>query len=159
MLKEFREFIKKGNLVALAVAFIMGATFAAVVTAFTNIILSFVAAIFGGTTQFVDLTWCLGGTCAQPGSSSSGRHETFTGTPIPVGAFVNAVITFVVVAFVLFLIVKAYNRFIAKEEKATTKPCPYCKSEIPKDATKCPNCTSELKEEAAPPSPPVEAPA
>jgi large conductance mechanosensitive channel len=156
MIKEFAAFIKKGNLVALSVAFIMGATFSAVVTAFTNIILSFVAAIFGGTTQFVDLTWCLGGTCAKPGSSGSG-HQTYTGTPIPVGAFMNAVITFLVIAFVLFLIVKAYNRFILREEAATTKPCPFCKSEINKDAKRCPNCTSEL--DGAQPNPPAAAPA
>ena len=157
MFQEFATFIKKGNLVALSVAFIMGATFSAVVTSFTNIILSFVAATFGGTTQFVDLTWCIGGTCASPGSASSSRHQTFTGTPIPVGAFFNAMITFVVIAFVLFLVVKAYNKFILRQEAATTKPCPFCKSEINKDATRCPSCTSELQEPS--PNPPAPAPA
>ena len=151
MLNEFKAFIKKGNLVALSVAFITGVTFSAVVTAFTNIILSFVAAIFGGTTQFVDLTWCVGGTCPTPGTA--GKHQVYTGTPIPVGEFLNAILTFVVIAFVLFLIVKAYNKFIVREEAATTKPCPFCRSEINKDANRCPNCTSELDRPATPAAP------
>jgi large conductance mechanosensitive channel len=135
MIKEFKAFISKGNLVTLAVAFILGATFAAVVTAFTNVILSLVSAIFGGTAPFSDWQWCMGGECGP-------KHPT--GTPIPVGAFLNAVISFVIVAFVLFLIVKAYNRFMLKEEAATTKPCPFCLTEIPIAATRCPSCTSEI---------------
>ena len=141
MIKEFKAFISKGNLVTLSVAFILGATFAAVVTAFTSVVLSLVSAIFGGTAQFSDWQWCIGGTCGVPKP---------TGTPIPVGVFVNAVITFVVVAFVLFLIVKAYNRFMLKEEAATTTPCPFCLTEIPIAATRCPSCTSEIP---APPPP------
>ncbi|MEA2557181.1 MAG: large conductance mechanosensitive channel, partial [Actinomycetota bacterium] len=135
MIKEFKAFISKGNLVTLAVAFILGATFAAVVTAFTNVILSLVSAIFGGTAPFSDWQWCIGGECGP-------KHPT--GTPIPVGAFLNAVISFVIVAFVLFLIVKAYIRFMLKEEAATTKPCPFCLTEIPIAATRCPSCTSEF---------------
>ena len=134
MIKEFKAFISKGNLVTLAVAFILGATFAAVVTAFTNVVLSLVYAIFGGTAPFSDWKWCIGGIC--------GTNPT--GTPIPVGAFLNAVITFIIVAFVLFMIVKAYNRFMLKEEAATTNPCPFCLTEIPIAATRCPSCTSEI---------------
>jgi len=141
MIKEFKAFISKGNLVTLAVAFILGATFAAVVTAFTNVVLSLVSAIFGGTAPFSDWRLCVGGTC--------GTNPT--GTPIPVGAFLNAVITFIIVAFVLFLIVKAYNRFMLKEEAATTKPCPFCLTEVPIAATRCPSCTSEIP--VPPPAP------
>jgi large conductance mechanosensitive channel len=125
MLKEFRDFITRGNLVDLAVAFILGLAFAAVVSAFTNIVLSLISAIFGGATQFKRLT------------------ATVNGTPIPVGAFVTALINFIIIAFVLFLIVKAYNRLKRKEE-ATTRPCPFCKTEISKDATRCSACTSEI---------------
>jgi large conductance mechanosensitive channel len=142
MIKEFKAFISKGNLVTLAVAFILGATFAAVVQAFTNVALSLVSAIFGGTSQFSDISWCIGGAC-------DGKHPT--GTPVPVGAFLNAVITFVIVAFVLFLVVKTYNRFMLKEEAATTKPCPFCLTEIPLAATRCPSCTSQIP--AAEPQP------
>lgn len=134
MIKEFKAFISKGNLVTLSVAFILGATFAAMVTAFTGVILSLVSAVFGGTAPFTDWHWCIGGTCGvKP-----------TGTRIPIGVFLNAVITFVIVAFVLFMIVKAYNRFMLKEEAATTKPCPFCLTEVPIAATRCPSCTSEL---------------
>lgn len=141
VIKEFKAFISKGNLVTLAVAFILGATFAAVVTAFTSVVLSLVSAIFGGTAPFSDWKWCIGGTCGG---------TKLTGTPIPVGAFLNAVITFIIVAFVLFMIVKAYNRFMLKEEAATTNPCPFCLTEIPLAATRCPSCTSEI-----PPPPPA----
>jgi large conductance mechanosensitive channel len=125
MLKEFRDFITRGNLVELAVAFILGLAFAAVVTAFTNIILSLIAAIFGGATQFRRLT------------------ATLNGTPIPIGMFVTALIDFIIIAFVLFLIVKAYNRMKRKQE-SNTRPCPFCKTDIPKDATRCSACTSEV---------------
>jgi large conductance mechanosensitive channel len=146
MIKEFKAFISKGNLVTLAVAFILGATFAAVVTAFTNVILSLVSAIFGGTAPFSDWQWCIGGDCGP-------KHPT--GTPIPVGAFLNAVLSFVIVAFVLFLIVKAYNRFMLKEEAATTKPCPFCLTEIPIAATRCPSCTSEIPPAGPQPTAPI----
>jgi large conductance mechanosensitive channel len=142
MLKEFKAFISKGNLVTLSVAFILGATFASMVTAFTSLVLSLVSAIFGGTAPFVEWQICIGGTCGVPGS---------TGTPLPVGAFLNAVLTFLIVAFVLFLIVKAYNRFLLKEEAATTRPCPFCLTEVPIAATRCPSCTSELSTQNANP--------
>lgn len=101
MLKEFRDFIAKGNLVEIAVAFIMGLAFAAVVTAFTNMVLGAIAYVFGSTEGFADL----------------GVHKG-TALVIPIGAFVLAVINFVIVALVLFLVVKAYNRFKRKEEAA-----------------------------------------
>ena len=129
MLKEFRDFITRGNLVEIAVAFILGLAFAAVVTAFTNIVLSFIAAIFGGTSQFNKLT------------------ADLNGTPIPYGAFISAVINFLIIAFILFLVVKAYNRLRRKEE-ATTKACPYCKTQIPLDASRCSACTSEVSSAA-----------
>jgi large conductance mechanosensitive channel len=125
MLKEFRDFITRGNLVEIAVAFILGLAFAAVVTTFTNIVLSLIAAIFGGASQFSKLT------------------ADVNGTPIPYGAFISAVINFVIIAFILFLVVKAYNRMRRKED-ATTKACPYCKTQIPLDASRCSACTSEV---------------
>ncbi len=135
MIREFKAFISKGNLVTLSVAFILGATFAATLTAFTNVVLSLVSAIFGGQVPFSEWQWCLGGTCGT---------NPATGTLIPIGAFLNAVITFLIVAFVLFLLVKAYNRFTLKEEAATTKPCPFCLTEVPLAATRCASCASEL---------------
>ena len=100
MLKEFREFIAKGDLVEIAVAFIMGLAFAAVVTAFTAMVLGAIAYVFGSTQGFADL-----------GVHKDGQLV------IPIGAFFLAVINFLIIAVVLFLVVRAYNRFKRKEEE------------------------------------------
>jgi len=100
MLKEFKEFIAKGNLVTLAVAFILGVAFAAVVGAFTNVILGVVSYVFGGSASFDNL-----------GVKRDGVIV------IPWGAFLTQVVNFLIVAFILFLVVKAYNRFQRMEEE------------------------------------------
>jgi large conductance mechanosensitive channel len=125
MIKEFKEFIAKGNLVEIAVGLIMALAFAAVVTAFTNVVLSFVGAIFGGDVSFDQLVWIV------------------NGTPIPYGAFLTALVNFVIVAWILFMIMKAYNR-MKRQPDATTKPCPFCMTDVALGATRCPACTSEL---------------
>ena len=101
MLKEFRDFISKGNLVEIAVAFILGLAFAAVVTTFTNLVLGAIAYVFGASLSFSEL----------------GVHKG-TVLVIPIGTFILAVINFLIVALVLFLVVKAYNRFKKEEEAA-----------------------------------------
>ena len=101
MLKEFREFISKGNLVTIAVAFVIGVAFAAVVTAFTNVVLGFVSYVFGGDVSFDHVGVRRNGVIV-----------------IPYGAFLTALVDFVIVAFILFLVVKAYNRFKKEEEAA-----------------------------------------
>ena len=126
MIKEFRDFVMRGNLVELAVAFILGVAFAAVVTAFTNIVLGTIAYLFGSSTSFDEL-----------GVREDGALV------IPIGAFLTAVLSFLIVAFVLFLVVKAYNR-TRPPTPVTTKACPFCASEINVAATRCPSCTSEL---------------
>jgi large conductance mechanosensitive channel len=103
MLKEFKEFVMRGNLLEIAVGLIMALAFAGVVTAFTNVVLSFVAAIFGGDVSFDQLTF------------------TVNDTPIPYGAFLTAAVNFVIVAWILFLIVRAYNR-IREPEEAVAGP-------------------------------------
>ena len=127
MLDEFKKFVTRGNLLELAVAFIMGVAFATVVTAFTNIVLSLIAAIFGADVSFNQLTF------------------TLNDTPIPYGVFLTAVVSFIIIAWVLFLLIQAYNRLNPPtEETKNTKPCDYCQTEIPADAVRCPNCTSQL---------------
>src|SRR2546423_13525763 len=127
MLEEFKQFHARGNLVERAVAFIMGLAFAAVVTSFVNVILSVVAAIFGSNLPFDALTFSL------------------NGTPIPYGAFLTATVSFLIVTWALFLLVKTYQRLNPPVgEPKTTKPCDYCRTEIPIDAVRCPNCTSQL---------------
>jgi large conductance mechanosensitive channel len=128
MLGEFKQFVMRGNLLELAVAFILGVAFATVVTAFTNIVLSFIAAVFGGNVSFNRLSFDV------------------NDTPIPYGAFLTAVVSFLIIAWVLFLLVQAYNRLNPPdEEPKNTKPCDYCQTEIPINAVRCPNCTSQLE--------------
>jgi large conductance mechanosensitive channel len=100
MIKEFREFIAKGNLVELAVAFIMGVAFAGVVTAFTGVVLGAIAYVFGSSLSF----------------ESIGVHNGTGELIIPIGAFLSAVLNFLIVALALFMVVKTYNRFKRKEE-------------------------------------------
>jgi large conductance mechanosensitive channel len=126
MLEEFKKFVTRGNLVELAVAFIMGLAFAAVVTAFVNVVLSLIAAIFGSSVTFDRLTF------------------TLNGTPVPYGTLLTAIVSFLVVAWVLFLLVKAYQRLDPPPEPTKTKPCDYCRTDIPIAAVRCPNCTSQL---------------
>ena len=104
----------------------MALAFAAVVASFVaDIVTPIIAAIFG-----------------QPDFDS--LKLDIGESAITYGKFLNAVLTFLIVAFVMFLVVKAYNR-IAGPKDATTRPCPYCKTDIALDATRCPNCTSQLE--------------
>jgi large conductance mechanosensitive channel len=125
VIREFKEFIAKGNLIDLAVAVILGLAFASVVSAFSNVLLSLIGAVFGA-----DLTF--------------NRLKLFIGTtPIPYGALLTALVNLVIVALALFLIVKAYNRFRDKPD-ATTRSCPECTLQIPNAAKRCPNCTTQV---------------
>jgi large conductance mechanosensitive channel len=126
MLKEFKAFIMKGNLVDLAVAFVLGLAFATVVTAFTDNIVGPIIGLVVGKSSLGALSFTLG--------SATIRY----------GAFLDAVVTFVLTGFVLFLIVKAYNRFRATAD-LTTKTCEFCKTQIALGAVRCPNCTSQLQ--------------
>jgi large conductance mechanosensitive channel len=100
MIKEFRDFIAKGNLVEIAVAFIMGLAFAGVVTTFTNIVLGAIAYLFGSSLSF----------------DTMGAHNDAGELIIPIGAFLTALLNFIIVALALFLVIKTYNRFKRKEE-------------------------------------------
>ena len=134
MLKEFKNFISKGNVVDMAVGVIIGAAFKDIVTSLVDNIISPVIGIFGGA------------------SFDSLQYNLFGKAIINYGAFLTAVINFLIMAFVVFLIVKFVNTITKlmarkKEEDApATKTCPYCKSDIAIDATRCPHCTSELSE-------------
>ena len=128
---EFKEFALKGNIMDLAVGMVMGSAFTAIVTAVVDNLLS---PLIGALTSDIDLTAL---------SLKVGEVE------FVYGAVLNALISFIIVALVMFLIVKALakaNRKNEEEEEATTKECPYCLSAIPIKATRCPHCTSELTE-------------
>jgi large conductance mechanosensitive channel len=148
MLKEFREFILRGNVVDMAVGIIIGVAFGAIVTSLVNdIIMPPIGLLLGGV-NFSNLYILLkAGNPAPPYASLADAHAAGAVT-INYGVFINVVISFLIVALVVFLIVHTMNRLKRKEEapppEPTTKDCPYCLSTIPIKATRCAYCTSEV---------------
>ena len=125
MIREFREFALKGNLLELAVAFVLGVAFAAVVTSFVNdVIMNLIAAVVGKP-DFSDLTFSIGDGVVRYGS------------------FLTALTTFLIIAWVLFLIVRAAQRLMP--EKVTQRDCPHCLSSIPQGAATCAFCTKDVQ--------------
>jgi large conductance mechanosensitive channel len=143
MFKDFKAFIERGNLLQLAVAFIMGVTFAAVVTSLVNdIIMPAVGLALGGL-DFTSLFAVIKeGDPAGPYNTVALAKEAGAVT-INYGIFINAIIVFIIVALVLFFIMKAYMKS-QKPAEVSTKECPFCKSTVPLAASRCPQCTSEL---------------
>jgi large conductance mechanosensitive channel len=144
MLKEFREFIMRGNVLDLAIAVIIGAAFGKIVTSFVNDIIMPPIGLILGNVDFSNLFLNLSG---QPYDSLAAAQEAGAPT-INYGLFFNTVIDFIIVAIVIFMVIKVANRLKKKEEPApvepTSKECSYCYTEIPIKASRCPNCTSQL---------------
>ncbi len=142
MRKEFREFILKGNLVQLAVAFVMGAAFATMVKSFVDDLIMPIVGKLIGNVDFANLYVVLSGETYE----SAAAARAAGAAAIYYGAFINTLITFLIVAFVMFLVIRAYNRMQKKAEAAapTTKECPHCRTQIPLGATRCPHCTSNM---------------
>jgi large conductance mechanosensitive channel len=142
MLKEFRDFAMKGNVVDLAVAVIMGAAFGAIISSLVNdLIMPIIGYALGGV-NFNDLFISLNGT-----EYASLAAAKAAGAPtINYGVFINTIIDFIIVAFVLFLLIRSINQLKKAPAPAApiTKDCPYCFTQIPIPATRCPHCTSEL---------------
>ncbi len=143
MLKEFKEFVVRGNVLDLAVAVIIGGAFGKIVTSFVNDVLMPPIGLLLGGVDFANLFISLNGQ-----AYASLADAQAAGAPtINYGVFLNTVIDFVIVAFVIFLIVKAANK-TKKQEPApaapTTRECPHCFTTISIKATRCPNCTSQL---------------
>jgi large conductance mechanosensitive channel len=144
MLKEFREFALRGNAVDLAIGVIIGAAFGAIVTSMVNdVLMPPIGKVLGGV-DFTNLFLVLGS-----GQFPSLKAAKDAGAAtLNYGVFLNTVINFVIIAFVLFAVVKVMNR-LKREEPApaaapTTKDCPFCATAIPLRATRCPHCTSGL---------------
>ena len=135
MLKEFKEFIMRGNVMDLAVGVIIGGAFSSIVTALTD---SFIQPLINSV----------------GGAEIGGSVEIWNNQYLNYGHFITAVINFVIMAFILFVLLKSVNKVMTigrrkekAEEAATTKECPFCKSEIDLHATRCPHCTSKLDED------------
>jgi large conductance mechanosensitive channel len=142
MYKEFKEFIMRGNVIDLAIGIIIGAAFGKIVTSFVTDVLMPPIGLLLGRVDFTNLFINLSGT----------RYATLKeakdagAATINYGLFLGTIIDFMIVAFVIFLIIKQINRMKRKPDEApATHDCPYCVSSIPIKATRCPNCTSELK--------------
>jgi len=136
ILKEFKTFALKGNVLDMAVGIIIGAAFGKIVNSLVSDVLMPPLGMLLGKVDFSQLKFVLGD---GPDAAA-----------INYGMFINNVISFIIVAFAVFLLVKGVNTVRAKMEKAEEKPaptetiCPYCCSKIPLAATRCPHCTSEL---------------
>jgi large conductance mechanosensitive channel len=132
MLKEFKEFIMRGNVLDLAVAVIIGGAFGKIIASIVNDMVMPLVGLLLGKINFSELAWTVG--------SASVKY----------GAFIQTIVDFIIVAFIIFLIVKSANA-MKKPAAApapaapTTKECPYCFTAIHIEATRCPNCTSEIK--------------
>jgi large conductance mechanosensitive channel len=148
-IKEFKEFIMRGNVMDMAVGVIIGGAFQSIVNSLVNdVIMPVITKITGGIdfkNWFISLDGGSYSTLAQA--------EAAGAATLNYGVFLTAVIQFLIMAFVIFTLVKTMNTIAEKtmktEEKPaapTTKICPYCKSEISIEATRCPHCTSELSE-------------
>jgi len=127
MLKEFREFAIRGNVMDLAVAVIIGGAFGKIITSLvSDVLMPLIGLVLGGV-NFSELSFTVGNAV------------------IKWGAFAQSIVDFVIIAFVIFLLVRAMNR-LKKEEPTTptTKECPHCFTTIPLKAARCPNCTSQL---------------
>ena len=142
---EFKEFVSKGNVMDMAVGIIIGAAFTAIVTALVeNIITPLIQAGTGGVDFGAGLQW------------------EINGATIDLGAFIGAIINFLIVAIVIFAIVKSMNTLrdsISKkeeEEEAEAPTCPFCLEEVKEGATACPHCGSKFDAPAAPPEPEAE---
>jgi large conductance mechanosensitive channel len=145
MLKEFREFIARGNVIDLAVAVVIGAAFGKIVTTLVDgVVMPPIGLLLGGV-DFSSLFLVLDSSKGVPSSLADAKAQ---GVPVVAyGQFINDVITFLIVAFVIFLVVKAYNRLKSKQATdaaPTTKDCPLCLSTIPLKAARCANCCADL---------------
>jgi large conductance mechanosensitive channel len=146
LLKEFRDFAMRGNVVDMAVGIIIGGAFGKIVSSLVNDIVMPPFGMLLKDVPFKDL--CINLRDGAFIDADTATHAA--GGPIPtinIGAFINTVLDFVIVAFAIFMVIRWMNRLLptpVTSTPAAKKDCPYCKSSIPAAATRCPQCTSEL---------------
>jgi large conductance mechanosensitive channel len=149
MCKEFKEFALKGNMVDMAVGIIIGAAFGTVVSSLVADVIMPPIGLFLGNVDFANLFLLLkDGKIPGPYGSVSAAKAAGAVT-LNYGLFINTVISFLIVAFSVFFLVRGINRLRRQEvpppAEPTTKDCPYCLSAVPLKASRCPHCTSDLK--------------
>lgn len=145
MLEEFKKFVMRGNVMDLAVGVIIGAAFGKIVSSFVADLIMPLIGLVLGNVSFVDLFYALDGNAYE---SLQAAKDAGAGV-LAYGLFIQNVIDFLIIALVIFLLVKGINKLSEKRAPAApaapaTKECPYCVTVIPVNATRCPNCTSQL---------------
>ncbi len=149
MLKEFKEFALKGNVLDMAVGIIIGAAFGTIVKSLVSDVIMPPIGLLLGNVDFSEFFIVL-----KEGAKAAGPYATLKdaaaagAVTLNYGVFINNIVSFVIVAFSVFMLVKSFQKLKRKEEAPapvpTTKDCPYCKSKIAIDATRCAYCTSEV---------------
>ena len=149
MLKEFKEFAMKGNVLDMAIGIVIGAAFGTIIGSLVADVIMPPIGLLLGNVDFSNLFLVLKeGKVAGPYASLAAA-KTAGAVSINIGVFINTVINFIILAFAIFLLVRSVNRMKRKEQAPppfpTTKDCPHCFTGIPIKATRCPHCTSDLK--------------
>jgi large conductance mechanosensitive channel len=151
MWKEFKEFALRGNVLDMAVGIIIGAAFGTIVSSFVKDVIMPPIGLLLGKVDFSNLFLVMKPGSVQGPYASLKAAQDAGAVTMNFGLFVNTIINFAIVAFAIFLVVRAMNRLTRKEAGSapapapTTKECPFCSTSIPIKALRCPNCTSELK--------------
>ena len=142
MLKDFKEFAIKGNMLDLAIGVIIGGAFGKIITSIVNDLIMPLLSLLTGRIDFTNLFYALDGKHYENIEAAKAAKVA----TINYGLFITSVIDFLIVAFTIFIVVRQLNRFKKKEQPVVSKvkECPYCKTNISIEATRCPNCTSQL---------------
>lgn len=147
MLKDFKAFIMRGNVLDLAVAVVLGGAFGAIVKSLVDDIIMPPLGLIVGRLDFTDLFILLhAGAKAAPPYATAAEAKAAGAVTLNYGAFINNIVAFIIVAAAIFMVVRIASRLYAKPAPVTpsTKPCAFCTMSIPLSATRCPNCTSQL---------------
>jgi large conductance mechanosensitive channel len=144
MLKEFKEFALRGSVLDMAIGVIIGTAFGKIISSLVSDILMPPIGLLLGNVDFTNIFWSLSGEKFQ----SLADAQAAGAATINIGLFINTMINFIIIALVLFLVLKPINEMNKKKAKSaepTVKDCPYCLTSIPLKASRCPHCTSQLK--------------
>ena len=144
MLKEFKKFALRGNMIDLAIGIIIGGAFSSIISSLVNDIIMPILSLFTGKIDFANLFIALDGKHYE----TLQEAKDLAVATINYGIFVSGVLNFLIMAFVVFILVRWINKMKKPEPVVapTTKSCPYCLTDINLNATKCPNCTSDITE-------------
>lgn len=147
VLKEFKEFAMKGSVVDLAVGIIIGTAFGAIVKSLVDDIIMPVVGVLLGGVDFTNRYYVIRGGGGLQGNETVEAARATGAAVLAYGKFVNNILTFLIVAFAVFLLVKGLNKMRrkSKDEMPTTRPCPECTTTIPKLAKRCPSCTAHVQ--------------